>query len=89
MCQAIGDVIGSGGHDGTAADVASTKGILPGEVTAHIVSVSEIGALVGDPAHANMLEALLERRALTASELASRVGVAPQTESGHLAKPIA
>jgi DNA-binding transcriptional ArsR family regulator len=56
---------------------------------AHIVSVAEIGALVGDPARANMLEALLDRRALTARELAARAGVAPQTASGHLAKLIA
>lgn len=56
---------------------------------AHIVSVAEIGALVGDPARANMLEALLDRRALTAKELAGRAGVAPQTASGHLAKLIA
>ena len=45
---------------------------------AHIVSVAEIGALVGDPARANMLEALLDRRALTAKELAGRAGVAPR-----------
>ena len=28
----------------------------------HIVSFAEIGALVGDPARANMLEALMDRR---------------------------
>lgn len=55
---------------------------------AHIVSIAEIGALVGDPARANMLEALLDRRALTARELALRAGIAPQTASGHLAKMI-
>lgn len=55
---------------------------------AHIVSVAEIASLVGDPARANILEALLERRALTATELARRAGVAPQTASGHLAKLI-
>jgi DNA-binding transcriptional ArsR family regulator len=52
----------------------------------HIVSFAEIGALVGDPARANMLEALMDRRALTAKELASLAGVTPQTASGHLAK---
>ena len=52
----------------------------------HIVSVAEIGALVGDPARANMLEALMDRRALTAKELAARAGIAPQTASGHLSK---
>lgn len=55
----------------------------------HIVSVAEIGALVGDPARANMLEALMDRRALTAKELAARAGIAPQTASGHLSKLIA
>jgi DNA-binding transcriptional ArsR family regulator len=55
----------------------------------HIVSMAEIGALVGDPARANMLEALFDRRALTAKELAVRAGVSPQTASGHLSKLIA
>ena len=55
----------------------------------HIVSVAEIGALVGDPARANMLEALMDRRALTAKELAGRAGIAPQTASGHLSKLLA
>ncbi len=54
----------------------------------HIVSFAEIGSLVGDPARANMLEALMDRRALTAKELAARAGVSPQTASGHLAKMI-
>ena len=55
----------------------------------HIVSFAEIGALVGDPARANMLEALMDRRALTAKELAARAGVSPQTASGHLSKMLA
>lgn len=55
----------------------------------HIVSFAEIGALVGDPARANMLEALMDRRALTAKELAVRAGVSPQTASGHLSKMLA
>jgi DNA-binding transcriptional ArsR family regulator len=36
-----------------------------------------------------MLEALMDRRALTAKELAGRAGIAPQTASGHLSKLIA
>lgn len=52
----------------------------------HIVNIAEIGALVGDPARANMLEALMDRRALTAKELAARAGITPQTASGHLSK---
>jgi len=42
--------------------------------------------LFGDPARANMLAALMDGRALTATELAYRAGVAPSTASGHLAK---
>lgn len=45
---------------------------------------AEIGALLGDPARANMLVALMDGRALTASELASTSGVTPQTASSHL-----
>ncbi len=50
------------------------------------VDLAEVGALVGDPARANMLAALMDGRALTAGELAYVAGVAPQTASGHLAK---
>ena len=45
-----------------------------------------IAALVGDPARANMLTALLGGRALTASELAHQAGITPQTASSHLSK---
>src|SRR5215469_16827778 len=48
--------------------------------------LAEIGALVGDPARANILSALADGRALTAGELAYVAGVSPQTASGHLAK---
>jgi len=47
---------------------------------------AEIAAMAGDPARAAMLHALMEGRALTASELARVAGVAPQTASGHLAR---
>ena len=46
----------------------------------------EVAALVGDPARANILCALLDGRALTATELAFAAGVSPQTTSGHLGK---
>ena len=49
-------------------------------------NVAEVAALVGDPARANMLVALMDGRALTAKELAFAAGVSPQTTSGHLAK---
>ena len=48
--------------------------------------IAEIAALVGDPARANMLSALMDGRALTAGELAYAAGVSPQTTSGHLGK---
>src|SRR5262245_48925275 len=48
--------------------------------------ISMVASLVGDPARANMLTALLSGRALTASELAQEAGVTPQTASSHLAK---
>jgi DNA-binding transcriptional ArsR family regulator len=47
---------------------------------------AEIAALAGEPARAGMLHALMDGRALTASELAHAAGIAPQTASGHLAR---
>jgi DNA-binding transcriptional ArsR family regulator len=51
--------------------------------------LAEVAALVGDPARANILCALLGGRALTATELAFAAGVSPQTTSGHLGKLLA
>jgi DNA-binding transcriptional ArsR family regulator len=48
--------------------------------------IARVASLVGDPARANMLTALLSGRALTASELAQEAGITPQTASSHLAK---
>jgi DNA-binding transcriptional ArsR family regulator len=48
--------------------------------------ISRIASLVGDPARANMLNALMGGTALTASELALEAGVTLQTASSHLAK---
>jgi len=47
-------------------------------------SMAEIAALIGDPARANMMQALMDGRALTAGELATLAGITPQTASGHL-----
>jgi DNA-binding transcriptional ArsR family regulator len=47
--------------------------------------VARIGALVGEPARAGMLVALLDGRALTATELASVAHITPATASRHLA----
>ncbi|MEJ0019984.1 MAG: helix-turn-helix transcriptional regulator [Acetobacteraceae bacterium] len=48
--------------------------------------IAATAALLGDPARANMLAALMDGRALTAKELAYAAHVTPQTASGHLAK---
>jgi DNA-binding transcriptional ArsR family regulator len=47
---------------------------------------AEIAALAGDPARAGMMHALMDGRALTASELARVAGITPQTASGHLTR---
>ena len=48
--------------------------------------MAAVAALVGDPARANMLAAMLDGRAHTATELAQLAGIAAPTASGHLAK---
>ena len=48
--------------------------------------IARIASLVGDPARANMLTALMDGGALTASELAVEAGVTLPTASSHLAK---
>ncbi len=48
--------------------------------------IAEIAALVGDPTRATMVSALLDGRALNASELAVVARITPQTASSHLAK---
>ena len=51
--------------------------------------IAQVAASVGEPARARMLAALMEGRALTATELALEGGVAPSTASSHLAKLMA
>ena len=48
--------------------------------------IAEIAGLIGEPARATMLSALLDGRPLTATELAYAARVTPQTASAHLAK---
>ena len=48
--------------------------------------IAHIAALIGDPARANMLTALMSGKALTVSELAEEAGVTLQTASSHLSK---
>ena len=49
-------------------------------------NIARIAALIGDPARADILTALMADRALTATELAGIAGVTKQTVSAHLAK---
>jgi DNA-binding transcriptional ArsR family regulator len=48
--------------------------------------ISRIAALIGNPACANMLTALMAGPALTVTELAQEAGLGLSTVSGHLAK---
>ncbi|MAX73539.1 MAG: transcriptional regulator [Nioella sp.] len=48
--------------------------------------ISAIAALIGDPARANILTALMSGKALTASEMAAEAGVTLPTASAHLSK---
>ncbi|MER9584162.1 winged helix-turn-helix domain-containing protein [Mesorhizobium sp. M0276] len=48
--------------------------------------IARVASLVGDPARANMLNALMGGTALTASELALEAGVSLPTASSHLGK---
>jgi DNA-binding transcriptional ArsR family regulator len=50
------------------------------------VDMAAVAGLVGDPARASMLTAMLDGRAQTATELAQLAGIAAPTASGHLAK---
>ena len=70
---------------GPGRSILSPIGAMLAQMTT-APSIAEIAALVGDPARANMLLALMDGRALTASELAYAARVAPPTASGHLGK---
>ena len=48
--------------------------------------IAHIATLIGDPARANILTALMSGKALTATELAQEAGITPQTASGHLSR---
>ncbi len=48
--------------------------------------IAALASLIGDPARANILMALMSGMALTAGELAREAGVTPQTASAHLGK---
>lgn len=48
--------------------------------------ISKTAAMMGDPARANMLMALMSGMALTSTELAREAGITPSTASGHLSQ---
>jgi hypothetical protein len=82
---------GGGKCCGNARSIGTPKrvdwGRLNKEETMNSQSAfAEVAALAGDPARAGMLHALMDGRALTASELARVAGITPQTASGHLAR---
>jgi DNA-binding transcriptional ArsR family regulator len=51
--------------------------------------LATVATLIGDPARAAMLAALLDGQALPAGELAACARISPQTASSHLAKLVA
>ncbi|HVC52846.1 MAG TPA: winged helix-turn-helix domain-containing protein [Stellaceae bacterium] len=72
-----------------SAEAVADPGAAPGAKLPAMVTgsmIAEIAALAGDPARANILAALLDGRAMTASELAYAARVTPQTASAHLAR---
>ncbi|EDQ33475.1 putative transcriptional regulator [Hoeflea phototrophica DFL-43] len=74
--------------DDAAAGHRYTEGMSSNPTTppANAVTISSIAALIGDPARANILSALMGGKALTAGELAFCAHITPQTASSHLAK---
>lgn len=48
--------------------------------------IAKTAAMMGDPARANMLMALMSGMALTSNELAREAAITPSTASGHLSK---
>jgi len=52
----------------------------------HGPDISKLAAVIGDPARAAMLSALMSGKALTSSELAAEAGIGAATASSHLAK---
>ncbi|TWC77272.1 ArsR family transcriptional regulator [Rhizobium sp. SJZ105] len=48
--------------------------------------IAEVAAAIGEPPRGAMLAALMDGRALTATELADVAAITPQTASGHLAR---
>src|SRR5215469_16910715 len=51
--------------------------------------ISRVASLIGDPARANMVLALMSGASLSAADLAREAGVTPSTATGHLNKLVA
>lgn len=51
--------------------------------------IAIVASLIGDPARANMVQALMSGQPLSATELAREAGVTPSTATGHLNKLVA
>jgi len=66
--------------------VAKRKHFVYGRSMKEGPDIALLGSLIGDPARANMLTALISGKALTASELAGEANVTLQTASSHLSK---
>lgn len=74
-----------------ASEASAVLPSMPSEGAnfASAAAVAQVAHLMGDPARAHMLCALMGGVALTAGELASHGGITPQTASGHLAQMVA
>lgn len=59
---------------------------MPDVPLRHGPDIARAASLIGDPARAAMLAALMDGRALTATELATEAGVTRSTASAHLAR---
>ena len=55
----------------------------------HGPDIALVASLIGDPARANMVLALMSGSALSAADLAREGGVTPSTATGHLGKLVA
>ena len=75
---------GSGGAEALSAKYQYYE--WPEAGVANTNQIARIGLMVGEPARAAMLVALMDGRAHTAGELAEAAGITPHTASGHLAK---
>ena len=51
--------------------------------------ISRVASLIGDPARANMVLALMSGNSLSAADLAREANVTPSTAAGHLGKLVA